>query len=42
MSLRDHYIDVVEMRSDIAKYLTAPAIIIHANPPSYGWNFLII
>ena len=36
MSLRDHYIDVVDMRPLIAKNLTAPTIVIHANPPSYG------
>lgn len=35
MSLRDHYIEVVQLRPEIAKRLIAPTLCIHADPPSY-------
>lgn len=36
MSNRDHYIEIVQLLPEIAKYLTAPTICIHAMPASYG------
>lgn len=36
MSNRDHYIEIVQLLPEIAKYLTAPTMLIHATPASYG------
>jgi hypothetical protein len=36
MSIRDHYLDFVVLFPEVKKYLAAPSLMIHANPPSYG------
>jgi hypothetical protein len=36
MSVRDHYVDFAIIWPEIRKNLTAPILVIHANPASYG------
>ena len=36
MSTRDHYLEFVVLFPEVKKYLAAPTLMIHANPPSYG------
>lgn len=36
MSVRDHYVDIAYIWPEIRKSLTAPVLVIHAKPASYG------
>jgi alpha/beta superfamily hydrolase len=40
MSTRDHYIDFVTIIPEVKTYLSAPALVIHATPASYGQESL--